>query len=149
MKIAHHAIAIDALSEEGFTQIRLKGYGAIRSFFDGRTGVNRWILSVKIKVAARDCQTRPGQCEFWIGANRLVKSSRGLLVSFGIAIRFNRNAAEIRIVSSRVLELIDEIAPRETVPVAELVVNSHDALIEVLVNSGLIAEEARSAQICR
>src|SRR5262249_19761979 len=45
-----------------------------------------------------------------------------------------------------VLELVDEIPAREAIVLANLVVDSHDALIEVLVDSSLKSEEARTRQ---
>ena len=55
----------------------------------------------------------------------------------------------VRVEVRRVLELVDEVPARQPVPVTDLVVKSHDALIQILVDAGLKAKEARSRQAGR
>src|SRR5215831_805724 len=71
LEIAQNAIAIHALREPCFPELRLERDRSIRGLFHRGTAVCLQINAVEIKLAARDGEAGPCQRELRIKSNRL------------------------------------------------------------------------------
>src|SRR5215813_1473953 len=78
-EVAQNAIAINALREPCFPELRLERHRPIRGVLHRRTAVHLQIKAVEIKLAARDGEARPSQRKLRIKLNRLAVKADGPL----------------------------------------------------------------------
>src|SRR5215472_4386652 len=77
LEVAQNAIAINALREPCFPELRLERHRPIRGVLHRRTAVHLQIKAVEIKLAARDGEARPSQRKLRIKLNRLAVKADG------------------------------------------------------------------------